>query len=140
MRNSTKQIDVKTITAAGEGFLRKKFLELKAKLEEEGLFAAERKRKLPFFPTAIGVVTSSSGAVIHDIMAKLQERMPQIPVYLIDVRVQGEGAAKEIADAIQQFNQECAVDVLIVGRGGGSLQFELCIVTSFNNVPNFITL
>lgn len=107
---------------AGEGALQKKFLELKAKLEKEGLFAPERKRPIPFFPKAVGVVTSKTGAVIHDIMVKIQGRMPAMPVFLVDARVQGEGAAEEIAAGVQQLDASGLVDVIIVARGGGSLE------------------
>lgn len=121
------QILVDRMVEAGEGLLQKRFLELKAKLEKEGLFSKERKRKLPFLPRAIGVVTSQSGAVIKDIMVKIQERMPQIQVYLASCRVQGEGSAEEIASAIELLNQlaqsgQLALDVIIVARGGGSLE------------------
>jgi len=116
------QIIVDRMFPAGEGELKKKFLELKAKLEKEGLFAPERKRKLPFLPRAIGVVTSAAGAAIHDIMVKLRERMPQIPVYLVDVRVQGEGSAQDIAAGLDFLAGSSLVDVIIVGRGGGSLE------------------
>ncbi len=116
------QMVVSRMLPAGEGLLQKKFLELKEKLEAEGVFAPERKRSIPFLPRSIGVVTSASGAVIHDIMTKITERFPQIPVKLIDVRVQGEGAAGEIARAIERFQTIPEVDVLIVGRGGGSLE------------------
>lgn len=116
------QMVVHRMTQAGAGALQKKFLELKAKLEREGLFAETRKRKLPYFPKALGVVTSATGAVIHDIMIRLKERMPSLPVYLVDVRVQGEGAAEEIAQGIELLNRSGFVDVMIVGRGGGSLE------------------
>jgi exodeoxyribonuclease VII large subunit len=116
------QIVVVKMELAGEGELRKKFLELKARLEKEGLFAPERKRALPYLPRAIGVVTSKAGAAIHDILVKLRERMPQIPVVLVDVRVQGPGAAEEIASGISLLNTRSDVDVMIVGRGGGSLE------------------
>ncbi len=116
------QVVVHRMLLAGEGLLQQKYLELKAKLENEGLFDPSRKRTLPFLPRAVGVVTSKTGAVIHDIMTKIRERMPSMQVYLIDVRVQGEGAAQEIADAISLFNRLDVVDVLIVGRGGGSLE------------------
>lgn len=121
------QYVVHRIAEAGEGTLQKKFLELKAKLEREGLFAASRKRPLPFLPSAIGVVTSANGAVIHDIMHRAAERFPSVPIFLIDVRVQGEGSAEEVARAIEQFNRlahagDLVVDAIIVGRGGGSLE------------------
>ena len=107
---------------AGEGLLKKKFLELKAKLEKEGLFDPERKRPIPFFPKAIGIVTSGTGAVIHDMLVKLNERMPQVQKYIVDVRVQGTGAAEEISEGVKRFNQSNLVDIIIVARGGGSLE------------------
>ncbi|MGI6680430.1 MAG: exodeoxyribonuclease VII large subunit [Bdellovibrionota bacterium] len=120
------QMVVSSMELQGEGDLKKKYEELKKKLEAQGLFDKSRKRPLPFFPKAIGVVTSFSGAVIHDIMFKVKERMPICQVYLIDVRVQGDGASKEIANAIRKFNELQNVDVLIVGRGGGSLEDLWC--------------
>lgn len=116
------QLNVSKILMAGDGDLQRKFLELKARLEQEGLFAPERKRKIPFLPRAIGIVTSSSGAVIKDIMVKLQERMANVQAYLVPVRVQGEGAAQEIASAIGFLNTQIDIDVIIVARGGGSLE------------------
>jgi exodeoxyribonuclease VII large subunit len=116
------QVIVSKMEPAGDGALAQKFEELRKKLSEEGLFALERKRAIPFLPKAIGIVSSAQGAAIHDIMTRLQERMPQVPVYLVDVRVQGEGAAKEIAEGIKFFNEQGQVDVIICGRGGGSLQ------------------
>ena len=116
------QMIVQKMQPAGEGLLQKKFLELKHRLQQEGLFDPSRKRSLPSFPKAIGVVTSGSGAVIHDIMVRIKDRMPFLQVYLVDVKVQGEGAAKEIADGIRLLNEQAIVDVIIVGRGGGSLE------------------
>lgn len=116
------QIIVRAMLPAGEGDLRKRFLMLKEKLEKEGLFAVERKRELPYFPDVVGVVTSKTGAVIHDIMVKIRERMPSTTVHLVDARVQGEGAAEEIAAGIEILNRLGEVDVIIVGRGGGSLE------------------
>ena len=116
------QVVVHRMVQAGAGALQKKFLELKAKLEKEGLFSLDRKRSLPFFPTSIGVVTSKTGAVIHDIMVKIRERMPSTKVYLVDVRVQGVGAAEEIAQGVRLLNESGLVEVIIVGRGGGSLE------------------
>lgn len=120
--NGRLQIVLSHMAPAGEGALQKKFLELKARLEKEGLFSPERKRPLPYLPRAIGIVTSKTGAVIHDMMVKFRERMPQIPLYLMNVRVQGEGAAQEIAAAVEYFSQSELVDVVIVARGGGSLE------------------
>lgn len=116
------QIVVHRMLPAGEGLLQQKFFELKKKLGEEGLFASERKCPLPFLPKAIGVLSSKSGAVIHDIMVKIRERMPFLRVYLVDVRVQGEGAAQEIADGIKLLNDSGLVEVIIIARGGGSLE------------------
>lgn len=120
------QIIVSSMALQGEGTLKKKYEELKKKLELEGLFDESRKRQLPFLPKSIGVVTSKTGAVIHDIMFKIKERMPSVQVYLIDVRVQGKGAEEEIAKAINKFNRLNNIDVLIVGRGGGSLEDLWC--------------
>jgi exodeoxyribonuclease VII large subunit len=106
----------------GEGELRRKFLELQKRLESEGFFAEERKRPLPFLPKAVGIVTSSTGAVIHDMMVKIRERFPAMVVYLADTRVQGDGAASEIAQAIKRLDRSNLVDVIIVARGGGSLE------------------
>jgi exodeoxyribonuclease VII large subunit len=120
--NGRLQVVLSHMAPAGEGVLQRKFLELRARLEKEGLFHDGRKRTLPFLPKAIGIVTSKTGAVIHDMMVKLRERMPHIPVYLVDVRVQGDGAALEIAAAIDYLSQADLVDVIIVARGGGSLE------------------
>lgn len=116
------QIIVHRIQPFKEGVLQQRFFELKKKLGDEGLFAEERKKTLPFLPAAVGVVTSASGAVIHDIMVKIRERMPSMKVYLVDVRVQGEGAAGEIAEAVGLLNRCDLVDVILVARGGGSLE------------------
>jgi len=116
------QLIVHKLLPSGEGLLQKKFLELKAKLEKEGLFAPERKRALPFLPKAVGVVTSGTGAVIHDIMVKINERMPIMQVYLANARVQGEGAAEEIAEGVRRLSESGIVDLIIVARGGGSLE------------------
>jgi exodeoxyribonuclease VII large subunit len=116
------QVIVTTMTPAGEGELQRRFEELKKRLEKEGIFSPARKRPLPFFPRAVGLVTSSTGAVLHDMMVKFRERMPGMPVFLAETRVQGEGAAEEIAAAIDLMANSGEVDVIIVARGGGSLQ------------------
>ncbi len=121
-RFGSLSIRLSKIELAGEGELRRRFLLLKERLEKEGLFAESRKRELPFFPKCIGVVTSASGAVIHDIMFKVNERMPQTKVLIVDVKVQGESAAQEIAAGVRFLSEMPEVEVLIVGRGGGSLQ------------------
>lgn len=116
------QVVVHRMEQAGEGLLQRRFLELKAKLEKEGLFDESRKRPIPFLPSRIGIVTSKSGAAIHDIMTKIQERMPNVPTVLYDARVQGDGSAEEIVAGIEYFQKEGRCDVLIIGRGGGSLE------------------
>ena len=116
------QVVVSSMQESGEGALQRKFLELKAKLEKEGLFAEERKRELPFLPKVVGVVTSSSGAALHDILVKIRERSPQVQVILAPAKVQGDGAADEVARAIGLLNTREDVEVIIVGRGGGSLE------------------
>ncbi|RLB73761.1 MAG: exodeoxyribonuclease VII large subunit, partial [Deltaproteobacteria bacterium] len=114
------QLIVEGIEPEGVGALQLAFDQLQEKLEAEGLFAPELKQPLPPFPQVIGVVTSSSGAAIQDILNVLQRRSAGLQVLLRSARVQGEGAAAEIAAGIADLNRETDVDVLIVGRGGGS--------------------
>lgn len=114
------QLIVEGIEPEGVGGLQLAFDQLKEKLEKEGLFANEIKKSLPLFPKTIGIVTSASGAAIQDILNVLQRRSSGLRVLLRSVRVQGEGAAEEIAAAIADLNRESDPDVLIVGRGGGS--------------------
>ncbi|MEZ4754938.1 MAG: exodeoxyribonuclease VII large subunit [Bdellovibrionota bacterium] len=116
------QIVVNRMLPAGEGLLQQKFLKLKAKLEAEGFFSVERKRILPFFPKTIGVVTSGTSAALQDILVKIKERMPATKIVLADVRVQGEGSAEQISAGIDLLNERSDVDLMIVGRGGGSLE------------------
>ncbi len=116
------QIDVVSLQPAGIGELQAAFERLKRKLFDEGLFDADRKRDLPPFPAKIGVVTSESGAAINDIVNVLRRRAPYVELVLAPVKVQGSGAATEIAGAIQLFNEYGGVDLLIVGRGGGSVE------------------
>ncbi len=116
------QIVVKSIEQAGEGALQQAFEKLKKKLESEGLFEAERKRALPAFPKKIGVVTSETGAAFQDIRSTLEKRYPLASVQLFHAAVQGVGAAGEIARGIRWFSEARSVDVLIIGRGGGSLE------------------
>ncbi|MCA1295879.1 exodeoxyribonuclease VII large subunit [Paenibacillus sp. alder61] len=115
----------------GIGSLYLAYEQLKGKLQAEGLFASERKRSLPRFPKVIGVVTSPTGAAIRDILITLQRRYPQAAVVLHPVLVQGKGAAPSIVKAIRTLNAMGEADVLIVGRGGGSLE-ELW---AFNEEP-----
>ena len=104
------------------GELHERFEKLKAQLREEGLFDEKYKKKIPFFPSTIGVVTSRTGAVIHDILNVTRRRNTSIDVRLFPVPVQGDDAAPKIAEAIEEFNKRNNVDVIIVGRGGGSLE------------------
>jgi exodeoxyribonuclease VII large subunit len=119
------QLYVRKLEPRGVGALELAFRQLREKLEKEGLFAAERKKALPRWPRRIGVVTSATGAAIRDVLKVLRRRYPCASVYVMPVRVQGEGAAAEIADAVKTLNRhnaELGLDVLIVGRGGGSLE------------------
>lgn len=116
------QLVVDTIEPRGVGSLQVAYEQLKKKLAAEGLFSEERKRPLPVFPRTVGVVTSATGAAIHDIINVLRRRGAGVRLLLRPVRVQGDGAAAEIAEAIADHNRLGAADVLIVGRGGGSLE------------------
>ena len=116
------QLIVEHLEEAGEGALRRRFEELKAKLAAEGLFDSARKRALPRLPRRIGVVTSPTGAAIRDILHVLARRFPAVPVRIYPVPVQGTGAAAEIAAAIRRAGDSGDLDVLIVARGGGSLE------------------
>ncbi|MBI4418229.1 MAG: exodeoxyribonuclease VII large subunit [Ignavibacteriales bacterium] len=116
------QIEVLQIHPVGLGDLQLAFERLKKKLAAEGLFDQERKKPIPEYPQRIGVVTSPSGAALQDIRSVLSRRFPSIEVIVAPVRVQGPGAAEEIAEAIHDMNRYSAIEVLIVGRGGGSLE------------------
>ena len=116
------QLVVESLEPRGLGALQLAFEQLKTRLAGEGLFAAERKRALPPYPRTIGVVTSATGAAIHDILQVLERRGSGLRVLLAAVRVQGAEAAGEIVAAIAAFNRQGEADVLIVGRGGGSLE------------------
>ncbi|TSA32269.1 MAG: exodeoxyribonuclease VII large subunit [Verrucomicrobiaceae bacterium] len=121
------QIIVRRVRERGVGALQAKFEELKRRLAEEGLFSPERKRPLPRFPRRIGVVTSPTGAAIRDFLNVLHRRQRGIEVVIFPVRVQGQGAAAEIAEAVRMLGTSAdsgieAVDVIVVTRGGGSLE------------------
>jgi exodeoxyribonuclease VII large subunit len=116
------QIYVTQIEPVGLGALQLAFEQLKKQLQEEGLFAEARKKPLPILPRCIGVVTSPSGAAIRDILRVLKRRFANVHVQIYPVKVQGEGAAGEIAAALRHFNRVKFADVLIVARGGGSLE------------------
>lgn len=126
-KQSKYQIIVKAVTAGAAGDLFKKFEELKRKLEEEGLFSEEKKRKIPAFPSRIGVVTSPAGAALRDIISVIRRRLPSAEVILAPALVQGEAAAGQIAAAIENLNKlSPQPDVLLVGRGGGSMEDLWC--------------
>lgn len=116
------QLYVRDMRPAGMGALLLKLEELKKQLQAEGLFDAGRKRPLPKYPQSIGIVTSPTGAAVRDMIKVLRARWPSIRIVLAPVKVQGEGAAREIAAAVERFNRYGGVDVLLVGRGGGSLE------------------
>lgn len=116
------QLVVESMVPCGQGQLQAAFERLKEKLAKEGLFDTDRKRPLPAFPKTVGVVTSATGAAIHDILNVIKRRAPDIRVLLRPVKVQGDGAAEEIGAAIVELEQQGEADVLIVGRGGGSLE------------------
>jgi exodeoxyribonuclease VII large subunit len=116
------QVVVDHLEEAGEGALRRRFEELKQKLQGEGLFDAARKQALPTLPRRIGVITSPTGAALRDILHILQRRFPAIPVLVYPVAVQGEAAPREIVQALQLADARRDCDVLIVARGGGSLE------------------
>jgi exodeoxyribonuclease VII large subunit len=120
------QLLVEHLEEAGEGALKREFEKLKAKLAAEGLFAAERKRPLPAVPRRIGVVSSPTGAAIHDILRVLRARFPVAPILLYPTAVQGAAAIPEIVRAIETASRRNECDVLIVARGGGSLEDLWC--------------
>ncbi|MEF8792915.1 exodeoxyribonuclease VII large subunit [Thiohalorhabdus sp.] len=116
------QLIVEHVEEAGEGALQRAFEELKRKLAAEGLFADEIKRPLPALPRRIGIITSPTGAAIRDVLTTLGRRFPGLPVVLYPVPVQGKEAAPAIARALETANQRAECDVLILTRGGGSLE------------------
>jgi exodeoxyribonuclease VII large subunit len=116
------QIYVETMDPAGRGALQLAFEQLKKRLEGEGLFEAKHKKPLPMLPSRIGLITSPKGAAVRDVVRILRRRFPNVHLMLVPVRVQGEGAAGEIARALRFFNQRQNVDVLILARGGGSME------------------
>lgn len=121
-RDGVYQIYCKAMQEEGMGSLYKAYEELKKKLELEGLFSMEHKKKLPFMPRVVGVLTSQTGSVIRDIINVSTRRNPNVYIRLFPVPVQGEGAGEKIADAIQFMNDKNLADVLILARGGGSLE------------------
>ncbi len=116
------QLGVETMRRAGLGALYEAFERLRRKLAAEGLFDEARKRELPRFPRAVGIVTSPAAAALRDVLATLRRRMPSIPVVLYPAPVQGEGAGDKLAQAVRTASSRAEVDVLIVCRGGGSME------------------
>ena len=121
-RDGVYQIYVKAMQEDGVGVLYKKYEELKQRLEQEGYFAEEHKKAIPQMPKIIGVLTSQTGSVIRDIINVSTRRNPDVNIRLYPVPVQGEGAAEKIADGIKFMNKNQLADVLILARGGGSLE------------------
>lgn len=121
-RDGAYQLYCTRLVSDGIGDLHIAFEQLKQKLYAQGLFAPEHKKPLPSYPRCIAIITSPAGAAVHDMIRILGRRYPLSKVLLLPVRVQGEGAAAEIAAAIRYANRYCAADLLIVGRGGGSIE------------------
>lgn len=121
-RDGSFQVYAERMMKTGDGALYQKFLALKEELRQRGWFEESSKKPIPFLPRAVGVVTSGTGAAIEDIRNVISRRFPGMPIRLYPVAVQGEKAAGEIAAAIQKADEEARCDVLIVGRGGGSLE------------------
>lgn len=121
-RDGVYQIYAKAMQQDGIGNLYREYEKLKAKLEEEGLFAKDHKKQIPYMPKIIGVLSSNTGAVIKDIINVSTRRNPNVYIRLFPVPVQGEGAGAKIADAIKYMNEKRLADVLILARGGGSLE------------------
>lgn len=120
------QLVVLAAKMVGEGELMRRYLELKSKLEAEGLFDASRKRPLPFLPRRIGIVTSEAGAVIHDMCTVLVRRFPLVEIRLYPCLVQGDGASESIVEGIDYFQTNWNAELLIVARGGGSFEDLFC--------------
>jgi len=121
-RRGEYQLILEEVEPKGIGALQLAFLQLKDRLEKEGLFDPAHKKPIPMVPQTIGIVTSPTGAVIRDMLHIIHRRFENVHILLHPVRVQGEGASLEIAKAIEDFNKRMNVDVIIVGRGGGSLE------------------
>lgn len=121
-KNGEYQLYAEDLQPDGIGALHIAFEKLKAKLDSEGLFSAERKRSIPFLPKKIGIVTSPTGAAIRDLLTVIKRRFPNVDIIIAPTLVQGTGAADEICAAIDELNKLGDIDVIIVGRGGGSIE------------------
>lgn len=130
-KDGSFQLYAESMSTTGAGDLYKRFIALKDELEKKGWFSADIKKSIPFLPSSVGVVTSASGAAIEDIRKVIGRRFPSMPIILYPASVQGNGAAEEIAAAIEKADAANEVDVLIVGRGGGSLED----LWAFNELP-----
>lgn len=122
VRDGQYQFYIRNMEEQGEGALYRRFLIQKTRLQAKGYFSAEYKKELPFLPRRVGVVTSQTGAVFQDIKNVIRRRFPKMDIVLSPAKVQGDGAAQQIADAIGALDASGLVDVIIVGRGGGSIE------------------
>lgn len=125
-RDGNYQLYINLIEPKGKGSLQLAFEQLKERLYKEGLFDVEQKKPIPFLPKTIGIVTSPTGSVIRDILHVLNKKFDNFSVILYPTKVQGEGARKDIAEAIEYFNSTNKVDVMIIARGGGSIEDLWC--------------
>ena len=116
------QLNIEHMEEAGIGILQRKFDELKQKLSREGLFDQDNKKALPAYPNSLGIITSATGAALRDILSVLKRRFPLVQIRVYAVQVQGEQSAKAIIKAIQAINQEKECEVIILARGGGSIE------------------
>lgn len=121
-RDGQYQLYINSMVQDGKGNLHEQFEKLKKRLEAEGLFSQSSKKPIPAFPKRVGVATAPTGAAVRDIINILSRRFPYADICLYPVLVQGEGAAQSVCEAIAYFNCEAAADVLIIGRGGGSVE------------------
>ena len=121
-RDGAYQLYIEDLKRDGLGSLYEAYEKLKKQLESEGLFDASHKKPIPKFPKTVGVVTAKTGAAVRDIINVLNRRYPYAKVVLYPSLVQGENAAKNVCEAIEYFNEKNLADVLIVGRGGGSIE------------------
>lgn len=148
---SKYQITIDKIESEGEGSLLKKFEEVKLRLEKEGIFDQKYKKRIPFLPNKVGVITSENGVVIKDIIHRISDRFP-LEIIIYPVSVQGKGCVQQISEIIQKINTECLkgnknfiVDVLILARGGGSLEDlmpfneEIMVKAIFNSIIPIIS-
>jgi exodeoxyribonuclease VII large subunit len=116
------QLDVRSMKPSGIGELQAAFEALKRKLDSEGLFGEQYKKPIPVFPQKIGIVTAIDGAAFRDMVSVAQRRFPLVEILIAPARVQGSGASESIVESIRQLNQQTGIDVIIVGRGGGSIE------------------